>query len=116
MRIKVESQDGSDSRTPVGIRSCRDSDQGSELHPGPAGGILKKMSTVIEIQEAIEKLAPKDQDALTVWLQSRPEPILSAQEEAALLAALDQAAADLDAGHGVPTQTVREQVAKWASK
>ena len=74
------------------------------------------MSTVIEIQEAVEKLSPKDQAALTVWLQSREEPILSKEEEAALLASLDKASAQLDAGHGVPLATVRERVAKWASK
>ncbi len=74
------------------------------------------MSTVAEIQKAIEKLTPKDQDALAVWLQSREEPILSKQEEAALLASLDKAAAQLDAGHGVPIETVRERVAKWAAK
>jgi hypothetical protein len=74
------------------------------------------MSTVVEIQEAIEKLTPKDQAALTAWLQSREEPILSKQEEAALLASLDKAAAQLDAGQGVPIETVRERVAKWATK
>ena len=74
------------------------------------------MSTVIEIQEAVEKLSPKDQAALTVWLQSREEPILSKEEEAALLASLDKAAAQLGAGQGVPIEAVRERVAKSASK
>jgi hypothetical protein len=74
------------------------------------------MSTVVEIQEAIERLAPKDQEAVTAWLQSRAEPILSEQEETALLASLDKAAAELDAGQGLPIQTVRDQVAKWATK
>ena len=74
------------------------------------------MSTVVEIQEAIDKLSRKDQAALTAWLQSREEPILPKQEEAALLASLDRAAAQLDAGQGVPIETVRERVAKWATK
>jgi len=74
------------------------------------------MSTVLEIQEAVEKLTPKDQAALAAWLESREEPILSKQEEAELLAALDKAAAQLDAGRGVPIASVREQVAKWATK
>jgi hypothetical protein len=59
------------------------------------------MSTVAEIQKAIERLPQKDQAALTAWLQSREQPILSKQEEAALLASLDKAAAELDAGRGV---------------
>jgi hypothetical protein len=74
------------------------------------------MGTVVEIQEAIEKLTPKDQAALTAWLQSREEPILSQQDEAALLASLDKAAAQLDAGQGVPIETVRERVAQRSAK
>ena len=78
--------------------------------------IFVVMSTVADIQKAIERLPQKDQVALTAWLQSREEPILSKQEEAALLASLDKAATELDAGQGVPIETVRERVAKWATK
>ena len=78
--------------------------------------IFIAMSTVADIQKAIERLPEKDQTALTAWLQSREEPILSKQQEAVLLASLDKAAAELDAGQGVPIETVREQVAKWATK
>ncbi len=74
------------------------------------------MSKVVEIQNAIEELTPKEQASLMAWLQSRPEPILSKQDEAALLASLDKAAAELDAGKGVPIETVRERVAKWVTK
>lgn len=74
------------------------------------------MSTIAEIQEAIEHLPQKDQAALSAWLQSREQPVLSSQEEAVLLASLDKAAAELDAGRGVPINTVRERVAKWATK
>ena len=74
------------------------------------------MSTVADIQKAIERLPQKDQAALAAWLQSREEPILSKREEAALLASLDKAAAELNAGQGVPIETVRERVAKWATK
>jgi len=74
------------------------------------------VSTVGEIQKAIERLPQKDQAALTAWLQSREEPILSKREKAPLLAPLDKAAAELDAGRGVPIVTVRERVAKWATK
>jgi hypothetical protein len=35
-------------------------------------------------------------------------------EEAALLASLDNAAAELDAGKGVPVERVRETIRQWA--
>lgn len=75
-----------------------------------------EMSTVADIQKAIERLPQRDQAILAAWLQSREEPILSKQEEAALLASLDNATAELDSGRGVPIETVRERVAKWARK
>ena len=65
------------------------------------------MRTVIEIQEAIQKLPSKDKSALTAWLESQEEPIMSPQEETALLARLDKAAHELDAGKGGSLQNVR---------
>ena len=44
------------------------------------------------------------------WLQSQEEPIISEAEEKALLARLDKAAAELDAGKGVPLARVREKI------
>ena len=70
----------------------------------------------MEIQEAIEKLSSKEKSTLTVWLESQEEPTMSATEEAALLARLDQAARELDAGRGVPLEQVRGMVNKWATK
>ena len=74
------------------------------------------MSTIAEIQEAVRELSDKEKVALTAWLESQEEPILTPQQEAALLAALDKAAHELDAGRGVPLAKVRESVAKWATK
>jgi hypothetical protein len=74
------------------------------------------MSTIAEIQEAIEKLPANEKSALAVWLQSQEEPIISEVEEKALLARLDKAAAELDAGKGVPLAHVREKVRGWAGK
>ena len=74
------------------------------------------MSTITEIQEAIEKLPPTEKSALAAWLHSQEEPIMSETEEAALLARLDKAAAELDAGKGVPVARVREQIRGWAGK
>ena len=74
------------------------------------------MSTIAEIQEAIEKLPANEKSALAVWLQSQEEPIISEAEEKALLARLDKAAAELDAGKGVPIARVREEIRGWAGR
>jgi hypothetical protein len=59
------------------------------------------MSTIAEIQEAIEKLPANEKSALAVWLQSQEEPIISEAEEKALLARLAR---------------VREKIRGWAGK
>ncbi len=41
---------------------------------------------------------------------------MSREEEAALLARLDKAAAQLNAGEGVPLDRVREKIRGWAGK
>ena len=74
------------------------------------------MSTITEIQEAIGRLPEKEKSVLAAWLQSQEESVLSKSEEAALLARLDKAAADLDAGEGVPLERVREKIRGWAGK
>ena len=74
------------------------------------------MSTITEIQEAIGKLPAKEKLALATWLQSQEEPVLSKSREAELLARLDKAAAELDAGEGVPLERVREKIRGWATK
>jgi hypothetical protein len=74
------------------------------------------MSTMAEIQEAISELPAKEKSALSAWLQSQEEPILSEREEAALLASLDEAAAQLDAGQGIPIERVREMIGRWVTK
>ncbi len=74
------------------------------------------MSTITEIQDAIERLPQNEKSALAAWLHSQEEPIMSAAEEAALLAALDKAAAELDAGKGIPIEQVRQDIRRWATK
>jgi hypothetical protein len=65
------------------------------------------MSTVAELQQTISRLPKADKAALTAWLESQEEPLMSAAEEAALLASLDQAARQLDAGQGVSIEQAR---------
>jgi hypothetical protein len=74
------------------------------------------VSTITEIQKAIEKLPASEKSALSAWLLSKEEPIMSESEEAALLARLDKADAELDAGKGVPLAQVRERIRGWAGK
>ena len=74
------------------------------------------MSTITEIQEAIGRLPEKEKSVLAAWLQSQEESVLSKSEEAALLARLDKAAADLDAGEGVPLELVREKIRGLAAQ
>jgi hypothetical protein len=69
------------------------------------------MSTLAEIQQAIQKLPAKEKSALAAWIESQVPPIMSEREEAALLASLDKAARELDAGQGVPSEQVRSMVA-----
>ncbi len=74
------------------------------------------MSTVAEIQRAIEQLSSRDKAALSAWLQSQEDPAMTKTEEAALLASLDEAARQLDAGQGVEIEEVRSRAARWAGK
>jgi hypothetical protein len=72
------------------------------------------MSTMVEIQTAIERLPVREQQALSAWLTSREGAELSPGEEARLLARLDRATEQLDAGQGVPSDHVRRMVSEWA--
>lgn len=74
------------------------------------------MSTMTQIQQAIEKLPAAEKTALSIWLRSQSEPELSEAEEAALLAALDKAALELDSGLGQSIDQVRGLASQWATK
>jgi predicted transcriptional regulator len=74
------------------------------------------MSTLIEIQDAVARLPSDEKKALQLWLNSQAEPELTPQEEQRLLASLDEAARDIDAGKGVSIDEVRKRVASWVAK
>jgi hypothetical protein len=59
------------------------------------------MSTIAEIQRAIESLPREEQEALAAWMESRTEPVLTPTEEELPLAPLDEASAQLKSGKGV---------------
>jgi hypothetical protein len=92
------------------------SETASHLATHAGAGYVPPMSSVLEIQEAIKKLSPKEKSTLAVWLESQEEPVMSAAEEAALLARLDRAAGELDAGKGVPLEQVQAMVGRWVAK
>ena len=74
------------------------------------------MSTIAEIQKAIERLPRQEQLALSAWLASTEETGMADRDETALLASLDLAARQLDSGLGVPLDEVRNRVSRWASE
>jgi hypothetical protein len=76
---------------------------------------ISNVSTIAEIQEAIEKLPPQEKEALSTWLSHEETP-MPTDQEAALLASLERAEHQLDSGQGVPLDKARDLVRKWASK
>jgi hypothetical protein len=74
------------------------------------------MSTLLETQEAITQLKPDEKDALSLWLVSQTEPVITPADEQALLRSLDEAARDLDAGKGRSVEQVRTQLASRITK
>ena len=74
------------------------------------------MSTLVEIQDAVIHLPPKERQALQLWLNSQVEPGLTALEEKELLRSLDEAERDIDAGQGVSLDEIRQRVGTWAAK
>ena len=74
------------------------------------------MSSLAQIQEAINGLTEVERQALSVWLASRNVSFLAPEDEQHLLQALDQAMRDLDEGKGVPLNEARKLVRTWAGK
>lgn len=68
------------------------------------------MSTVAEIETAIERLSPEQQRTLADWLNSRLMP-----ETPAMLAALDVGIRSLDAEPPMPAEEVRGKIKAWAT-
>ena len=74
------------------------------------------MSTLTEIQEAIQGLQQKEQEALAVWLNSKHLPPLNPGETRDLLATLDQEVISLKNGKGVSLKNAHRLVGSWAGK
>lgn len=69
------------------------------------------MSTVAEIETAIERLSPEDQRALADWLNAR-----LVEETPEMLAAIDEADRSLATEGGVPVEEVRRNLRQWITR
>ena len=76
------------------------------------------MSTITEIEEAIERLPVAERESLESWMLSRRFglDVVSTGERAELLASLDDAELDIDAGRGLSADSLRQSVRTWAGK
>ena len=68
------------------------------------------MSTVSEIEAAIESLSPAEQRELAGWLNSR-----LIEETPEMLAALDAGIRSLETEPKVPLEEVRQKIKAWAT-
>jgi len=68
------------------------------------------MSTVTEIEAAIEKLSPVEQSEIAGWIYSR-----LIEETPAMLAALDEGIRSLENEPTVPLEEVRRKIDVWAT-
>jgi hypothetical protein len=66
------------------------------------------MSTVTEIQFALERLSVDAQREVAAWLEARLWP-----ETPAMLAAIDEAERSLAREGGVPVEDVRKNLRSW---
>ena len=76
------------------------------------------MSTVAEIEKAIDGLPTGEREALESRLLARRFGLdaMSAAERAELLASLDEAEREIDSGRGVSADELRQSVRLWAGR
>jgi hypothetical protein len=78
----------------------------------------KFVSTVQEIEAALERLPATEREAFESRLIARRFGLdaLGSDEYRKLLASLDEAEQEIDAGRGVSADGLRQKLAKWAGK
>jgi hypothetical protein len=76
------------------------------------------MSSLAEIESAIAQLAAGERETLEARLLARRFGLdaLAAEERAELLASLDEAERELDAGHSHTADELRRDVRRWAGR
>jgi hypothetical protein len=81
-------------------------------------GSVSVVSTVREIEAAIDRLPAAERDTFEGRLIARRCGIdaLDSDEHRDLLASLDEAEREIDSGHGVTADDLRQRLAGWAGK
>ena len=74
------------------------------------------VSTLAEIQDAIDRLRADERNALSLWFNSQTPMEITASDEKRLLSSLDEAIRDVEAGKGIPIEDARKLVATWAQR
>ena len=76
-----------------------------------SGEEIFEMSSLAEIQEAIEKLASEDRARLREWLDAQ-----DVEETDELLAAIDEGIRSAETERTFSLEEVRAEIKKWATK
>jgi hypothetical protein len=76
------------------------------------------MSTIAEIEDAIEGLPAAERETLEARLLARRFGLdaMSEGEHAELLASLDDAEREIDGGSGISAEELRKSVRSWAGR
>ncbi len=76
---------------------------------------MPSVSTVQEIEQAIDQLPANERDAIESRLFARRFGLsaLSEKERAALMASLDEAESDIDDGRGLTAGELRKSLQAW---
>jgi hypothetical protein len=69
------------------------------------------MSSLAEIQNAIEKLGPEERAELWDWFQAQ-----EVEETDEMLAAVDEGIRSIEEQGGTPAEEVRKLIPKWITK
>ena len=74
------------------------------------------MSTLLEIQNAIDQLQVEEKTFLAAWLNAEVLPIPSPETNPVFAASLDQAELQIRNGGGIPLDQVRPLLTSWSGK
>jgi hypothetical protein len=74
------------------------------------------MTTLLEIQNAIDHLQVEEKTILAAWLNSEVLPIPSPESDPAFAASLDRAESQIKNGSGIPIDQVRTLLTSWSGR
>ena len=90
----------------------------THLAAAASGCYFSTMSTLAEVEKAIDGLPRGEREALESRLFARRFGLdaMSADDRAQLLASLDEAEHEIDSGRGVSAEELRQAVRSWAGR